>query len=331
LISFGIYYQIQIRRTIRKHNHNCELQYMKQYLESPLLNVLLFSLFWALEVFTAKLAFLGGAQVFPFTIQSTCITLLLFTSYIVLMRRKEIKKLSFHTTGWLLLANAIHFGIGGFLSNAGVQLTTAINAGFLLQFTIVTGTLLAWIILKERMTKAKVMAVITVMIGTFLLVTRGKINPPHIGDLLILLACIAWAVGGIIIKIILKSTSINPDVVSFFRPIGGMPVLIGFAAFAPLYPTSVQNIFQSNVFEIHQPVYVLLNAVFITFTWLFVNRTLKVASASYTAMLPAITPILLALLGVFVLKEEIEIIQIIGIVFILSSSFVAHYLHFEKH
>ena len=51
---------------------------MKRILQSPLGNVLLYSLFWALEIFITKIAFLNGAQVIPFTIQSSLITLTTF-------------------------------------------------------------------------------------------------------------------------------------------------------------------------------------------------------------------------------------------------------------
>src|SRR6266702_4911015 len=95
-------------------------------------------------------AFVGGAQIIPFTIQSSFLTFLILSVYIFATRLKELRSLPLKTLLWILLANAIHMGIGGFLSNAGIQYTTAINAGFLTQFLVVTGTFLAWIILKEK-------------------------------------------------------------------------------------------------------------------------------------------------------------------------------------
>jgi drug/metabolite transporter (DMT)-like permease len=298
---------------------------------SPLVNVLLFSIFWALEIFITKFAFVSGAQIIPFTIQSSFLTLLILSVYVTMRRLKELKAVPFKTILWILLANAIHMGIGGFLSNAGIQYTTAINAGFLTQFLVVTGTLLAWVILKEKLTLAKILSVCMIMVGTFFLTTNGKFIVPHIGDLLIIGACFAWAVGGILVRKILKDSPVNADIISFFRPIAGIPILLLFMLFSPLYPAPLQTIFHVNIFTIYQPLYVTLNAIFVSLVWIFVNRTLKVASASYTAILPSITPIIIAVLAIIFLHESITVIQSVGIILILASSIVAHYLQFDKH
>jgi drug/metabolite transporter (DMT)-like permease len=249
----------------------------------------------------------------------------------LVFRRKELKQISFSTLRWVLLANAIHMGIGGFLSNAGIQYTTAINAGFLTQFLVVTGTALAWVILKEKLTVAKLISVLMIVLGSFFLITNGQLIIPHIGDLLILAACVAWALGGILVRKILKNNLIHADLVSFFRPIAGIPIILLFTLFSPLYPSQMQTVFRVNIFEIIQPMYIILNATFVALVWLFVNRTLKVASASYTAILPSITPAIVAILAMIFLHESITLIQLIGIILILASSFVAHYLNFDQH
>lgn len=304
---------------------------MQKFWQSPLLNALLFSIFWAIEIFITKLAFVEGVEVIPFTIQSSFLTLLILSVIILPKNISAIKKIPRNIFVWILIANAIHMGVGGFLSNAGIQLTTAINAGFLSQFTVVTGILLAWIILQERFTWAKTLAVLMIMIGSFLLTTKGSWIIPHLGDLLLIAACFAWALGGILIRKMLKNKKINPDIISFFRPVAGIPALLLFILLSPFYPHSIQPIFQTDIFIIQQPLYVILNAIFVCFVWIFVNRTLNVASASYTAILPSITPIIVAGLAMVFLHERIDFIQFIGIILIVASSFVAHYLKFDKH
>src|SRR6185437_7986946 len=149
---------------------------MKRILTSPLGNVLLYSLFWALEIFITKLAFLAGAQVVPFTIQSSFLTLLFLSAYVLPTKFKKLKKLSPILLVWILVANGIHMGVGTFLSNAGIQLTTAINAGFLMQFTTVTIILFAWLLLGEKITMAKIISVLFILVGTFLLITKGQVS-----------------------------------------------------------------------------------------------------------------------------------------------------------
>lgn len=304
---------------------------MKVLLSAPLTNVILFSVFWALEIFTAKLAFLGGAHVVPFSIQSFLIALIILFLLLLPNKIKKLQKIPFSVLKWLLLASAILMGIGGFLGNVGIQLTTAVNAGFLTQFSTVTTTIFAWMILREKITFAKVLAIISILFGTFLLVTKGQLIIPHIGDLFLLFACVAWGFGPVLIKKMIKHESVDPDVASFLRPAAGIPVILFFIFLSPLYPPSIQQVFSVNIFEVKQGLYVLLNAVFIALTWFFVNRTLQVASASYTALLSSITPVLVALLAMNFLNEKLELIQFIGIIFILAASYIIQYLKFDKH
>ena len=304
---------------------------MQNFFKSPLVNVLLFSLFWALVIFTSKVAFLGGAQLIPFSIQTTFLTFIFLTIYIIITRLKELKKISAYHIKWLLIINAIYMGFGTFLSFAGVQLTSAINAGFLTQFTIVTGTFFAWLLLKEKMTLAKIVSIFTIILGSFLLITKGQLIIPHVGDLLIILACVAWGLGGVLIRGLLKNSSINPDIISFFRPIAGLILLLLLLVLSPLYPLPLQKAFHGDIFQLHQPFYVLVNALFITLDWIFVNRTLKISSASYASIIPSITPVLVTFLALMFLNETVNWIQTIGIILIIASSFIAQYLKFYDH
>lgn len=304
---------------------------MKHFLHYPLVNVLLFSIFWATEIFIAKLAFLAGAQVVQFSLQSFFLTLLILSIYVLPKRLKQLKKIPSSALLWLLIANAILLGLGGFLGNAGVQLTSAVNAGFLTQFGTVTTAFFAWLLLQEKINFSKTLSICTIMLGTYLLITKGQLIIPHMGDILLLLAAICWGLGAVIVKKMLKQYSIQPDIVSFLRPVAGIPVLLLFILLSPLYPPSLQEVFRVNVFELNQPIYVVLNAVFVSLVWIFANRTLHFASASYTVMMSSITPILVTLLALIFLNESIDRIQLIGMFLIIASSFVTQYLKVDKH
>lgn len=304
---------------------------MKRILHSPLFNVLFFSLFWATEIFVAKLAFLAGASVVQFTLQSFIATLLILSIYILPKHFKKIKTIPKQTLRTLLVANAILLGLGGFLGNAGIQLTSAVNAGFLTQFGTVTTIIFAWLLLKEKITVTKVIFMCIILLGTFLLITKGQLIIPHTGDLLLLFACICWGLGAVMVKKTLKETAINPDIVSFLRPVAGIPVLLFFIMLTPLYPVQLQEAFQLNIFDLQHWMYIVLNAFFVAFTWLFANRTLRYASASYTVMMSSITPIIVALLAIIFLQEQIARIQLVGIFLIIASSFVTQYLKIDKH
>jgi len=39
-------------------------------MDSPFVNVVLFSVFWTIQIFVTKLGFLEGAEIIPFSVQS---------------------------------------------------------------------------------------------------------------------------------------------------------------------------------------------------------------------------------------------------------------------
>lgn len=299
--------------------------------DSPFLNVFLFSLFWALQIFVSKLAYNKGAQAIPFTLQSALVSLVVLTILVVPRKSKEIVSLPKGLLLGLLAANAIHFGVGGFFVNAGLTLTTAINAGFLGKFALVTTTFLAWLWLKEKMTLSKLIAVVVMFIGSFLITTKGALIIPHIGDLLIIIACTAWSVGNILIRRTLKDNPVSGDTVTFLRPVAGIPVLLGFVALSPLYPQAVRKVFDVNLFNPNYLGYIALSGTLMACSWLFLNRTLKVASASYTTMVSMLTPVILSVLALVFLKETMAPIQVLGALLIILSGVATHYLKVDKH
>lgn len=304
---------------------------INNWVESPFVNVLLFSAFWAIQIFVSKLGFLAGAKVIPFTVQSAIFAIAIISTYIYVFKRKQLKGLSKDVLVGLVIANAIHNGLGSFLSNAGVSLTTAINAGFLIQFTTVSTSTLAWLILKERMTKSKIVTISIIMIGTFLLITKGHLNGFRIGDILILLACIAWSTGNILVKKILKKHPIDSDIVTFLRPLSGLPIMLIFIFLAPFYPLPTRVIFQANLFNLSQIIYAFFNGLFAVLLWVFLNRTLKIASASYMTMMSSLTPVLVAFLAIVFLHETLLPIQWVGVVLISISGIITQLLKIEQH
>lgn len=290
-----------------------------------------FSVFWAVQIFISKLAFIAGAKVIPFTVQTSVLAILFLTLYVLFFKREKLKDLTKSVLLGLLIASAIHNGLGSFFSNAGISLTSAINAGFLVQFSTVTTSVLAWLILKEKMTTSKAVTVVSIMFGTYFLITKGQLLVPHVGDILILLACLSWSTGNILIKRILKTQSIDSDIVTFLRPISGLPIFLGFIALSPYYPTTTQQMFQENIFNLTFAGYAFLNAIFASLLWIFLNRTLKIASASYMTMMSSLTPALVAILAITFLGESLVPIQWFGVIMIGLSGLVTQLLKIDKH
>ena len=125
----------------------------KSYTSTPLFNVLMFSAFWAAQIFVSKLGFNRGALPLPFQ-AALYITIIITIAVLVLPRSgpefadlfKNDKPLFWK----LFLANAVQSGLGTCLSIIGISLTETINAGSLVKFSTVTTILFARMILKEN-------------------------------------------------------------------------------------------------------------------------------------------------------------------------------------
>ena len=237
-------------------------------------NVSLFSFFWALSILVSKMAFLAGAAPMSFTIQSAFVALLVLSLMVLPKIYTQLIALPKSVVWGLLLANAIHFGVGGFFSNAGVALTSAVNAGFLVKFALVTTIILAWIFLKEKMTWVKALAALAMILGSFLISTKGQPIIPQVGDFLLILACFSWSAANILVRRAIKDTPVSGDLVSFLRPVAGIPVLLFFALLAPFYPTQLQNVFAADYFDLRFYHYVFVGGILSALVWIFLNRTL---------------------------------------------------------
>ena len=244
---------------------------------------------------------------------------------------KELPKISPKAWKQIILANASHNGFGGFISYIGILLTTAINAGFLLQFTTVTTSIGAWLFLKEKMTKSKAITIVAIIIGTFLLVTKGRLDVPHIGDLLIILACMFWSTASVLVRKILREEPVNPDIISASQTLVGVPIQLLLVFLAPLYPLAIRPIFHLSLLDFQFAGYVVIHGILVALLWIFLNRTLKLASASYMTMMTSLTPLIVAVLALSFLHESLSPIQWVGAAIILSSSIATQLLKIEKH
>lgn len=292
--------------------------------QSAFINVFLFSLFWALDIVISKMAFIAGARAIPFTIQSALVALVFLTVVILPENIHHIRSLPKKTLLWLLLANAIHFGLGSLLSNSGIALTSAINAGFLVKFSLVTTTLLAWLFLKEKITRTKIASGLIMILGAYLIATNGQTIIPHIGDALIILSCIAWSIGNILIRKTIRNTNVNEDVATLLKPIAGIPVLLLFVLASPLYPPRMQGAFDIRYFNGNFYPYILGAGLFMGMAWLLLNRTLKIATASYTTMMSMMTPVFVAMVAFVLLGEKITPTQILGGLLVITAGIVVH-------
>lgn len=291
----------------------------------------MFSASWALQIFITKLGFNAGAQVLVFQLLSILIALLVLMIVLYPKYGQDLRKLYITQPVFfwkLFLANGIQSGLGTWLSIIGISLTAAINAGFLVKLTTVTTVIFAWLILNERLSFTKILMVIIMLTGAYLLTTKGEMILPRIGDLFILGACVCWSFGNVLIRKYLLSQSIEIELVTLQRPITILPItlilvgiVLGFpnSGFGKLMVTPGIPIPAVSHF------YALGNGIVLALTWNFLNQTLKVTTASYMTMMSMATPIIVSLLAMVFLHERMEWIQFLGAGLIIMAGVVTYF------
>jgi len=298
--------------------------------KSSLFNVLMFSAFWAFQIVIAKLGFIAGAKVLPFQIVliitsiATLAVLLLPKSGPDLVQLFKDRPSLF----WkLFLANSIQSGLGTSLSIIGIALTDAINAGFLVKLATVTTILFAWIILKERLSVLKVAVVFMMLFGAYLLTTKGEILLPRVGDFFILGACVCWSLGNVMVRKFMTTQAVSADVITMQKPVASLPVflaLIGISIFFPEMLGNLSTVLNCCSFTPSFIPFAIGSGICLAMAWIYLYRTLHLATASYMTLMSMVTPIIVGVLAMVFLNEKFVLIQFAGAGMIIISGVVIY-------
>jgi drug/metabolite transporter (DMT)-like permease len=291
----------------------------------------MFSAFWAFQIFVAKLGFIAGVMVLPFQVAMVIAAMATLAVLILPKTGPELGKLFKHHPGifWrLFLANGLQAGLGTYLSIIGIALTDAINAGFLVKLATVTTILFAWLILNENMSSLKFAVVFVMLFGAYLLTTKGQSLLPKVGDLFILGACVCWSLGNVLVRKILKTQAVDADVVTMQKPIASLPVflvLVGISIFSPEILGNHNNVLKCcTISPAHIP-YAFGSGVFLAMAWIYLYRTLHIATASYMTLMSMTTPIIVSILAIVFLNEGLVWIQVVGAGMIILSGVAIYF------
>ena len=93
----------------------------------------------------------------------------------------------------LVIGLTLFFGTS--LQQAGIETTTATNAGFLTACYVVLTPFVVWALTGARPRAIVAGAGFVSLVGAWLLASGGALGPPNVGDALVLLADFAWATG----------------------------------------------------------------------------------------------------------------------------------------
>ncbi|MBW2989133.1 DMT family transporter [Candidatus Woesearchaeota archaeon] len=274
-----------------------------------LLFVCLFALFWAVEIILIRYALMTGAHPLRFLFHISFCSFLLLGAY-NLIRKNDFRKAK-DDIGKIILMSLFGGALANVLTFIGLKFSTAVNYGFLIKTTLVFTTLFACLFLKERLTKEKMLFMAILLIGVYLVTTRGVLIVPKIGDLLILAAAVFFSAHAVIAKSVMKKVPAEITV--------NMRVF-----FASLFLFPFVFLTGKSPFHFEHPHLIIVVAFIMTIGIILLYKTLEITTASYMTFMNSITPIIVVILALIFLKESISLCQTIGGSLIIISAVLIH-------
>jgi drug/metabolite transporter (DMT)-like permease len=201
----------------------------------------------------------------------------------------------------------------------GLKLTTAGRGAFLNKTLPLYAVLLAFIFLKEKISKKHFYSLLIMFLGTVaiffseIIPTQLWLNP-SLGDFLVVIATILWAFEAVIArKAMVKGE--NNFFVSFVRMFFGGVILFAFAILIGKYDIILS-------LSTQQLVNIVISTVILFGYVFFWYWSLKLINVSKASTLLLISPVISLLIGMIVLREPAPLIQIAGSALILIGAYI---------
>ncbi len=240
---------------------------------------------------------------------------------LISLSRKEFSKKKLKFNWKYLLAIAIIGGAFAFyLYFSGLKLTTAGRAAFLHKTLPLYVALLAFVFLKEKITKPLLLSIILMFGGTIILYL-GQIKPgemwqnPSFGDVLVITATFLWAVENIIARKVMREGESN-FIVSFSRMFFGGLILFGILLLSNKF-NELSNLTTEQLKNITISTVILFGYVF------FWYKSVKLINVSKASLFLLLSPVISLLIGIFAFGEPYNNLQLIGSSLILVGSYFA--------
>ncbi len=202
----------------------------------------------------------------------------------------------------------------------GLKYTSAATSGLITSASPIMIVLLAYFILKEKLSLHHITGVIFVFIGLLTInlytyFSSGAVDGSIKGNLLIMLAVICEALFSILSKAKCKpiSSLCRTTIIVFYAFMLLLPFAIHDATTYSISTVSLQNI-----------LCVLYYGVFVSFlSYLLWFKGIEKVSASHGAVFTSVVPVSSILLSAILLKENILPIHIISLIFIIIGIWIA--------
>lgn len=232
------------------------------------------------------------------------------------------KKISFEAIKnnlYLLIFSGLAVGLNWIFLFQGYKYTSISNATLSYYFAPVFVTILAPFILKEKLTLSKFLCVLMALVGMFCIVGVDGINGGSdlIGIAYGLLAAGFYASVILMNKFLKEIDSIEITVIQ----------LISATITLLPYVLYVEGLGILSVSSVSIPYILILGIVHTGIAYLLYFSSLQGLKGQTIAVLSYIDPVFAIIISAVILKEQLGVLQIIGGVLILGSSFLSEFLN----
>ncbi|MFA5894815.1 MAG: DMT family transporter [Candidatus Shapirobacteria bacterium] len=215
--------------------------------------------------------------------------------FLMLVRRGE--KLKKDEVKELIIPGIVGGGLAYWLGFLGLQQTQAANYAFLTKSTVVFTCILAFLLLKEKWTVNKTWAILLIILGSFLLSTKGKLGASNGGELLVLASSFCYAISYVFAAKSMKKVSALT--MATYRTLIGALVLF-----------SICLIRGNQLWWVDGQI--VLGGLIVAISVLSAHKIMRISDASYMVLMSSAIPIATAILMIIFFGEKMETIQILG-------------------
>lgn len=243
------------------------------------------------------------------------VTLILATIFL----KKKISFEAIKNNLYLLIFSGLAVGLNWIFLFQGYKYTSISNATLSYYFAPVFVTILAPFILKEKLTLSKFLCVLMALVGMFCIVGVDGINGGSdlIGIAYGLLAAGFYASVILMNKFLKEIDSIEITVIQ----------LISATITLLPYVLYVEGLGILSVPSVSIPYILILGIVHTGIAYLLYFSSLQGLKGQTIAVLSYIDPVFAIIISAVILKEQLGLLQIIGGILILGSSFLSEFLN----
>jgi len=272
--------------------------------------ILLASIMWAIEPILAKLSYQNSDFLHTSAIRAMVAALIAFL-YIIVSRKTSLR-VSHQQLPPLIYIALVGTLVADFMYFLGISQIPVVNAVIIGHMQPIFIIALGFFFLKtDTLTRLDYLGITLLILSALLVTTRTMENLyalrfGTLGDLIVLIATVAWSTSAIVMKKYL--TKMDASVITFYRFF--FPSLV-FAAYLGLTST----LFIANLYEVAIGVIIGIGTI-------LYYEGLKRLKAAQVSGLELSTPFFAAILASLVLNEFLTSMQLLGIVLLFGGVYL---------